>query len=102
MRSSILVASSLPLATTLQLFVIKNGGTILKLPKVEGSSLISKGGQQEKMEIREKDVYVINLYSNQTYVAIIQHPSLSGTGKIYILLLLILCLFVLHKKPFSR
>ena len=55
----------------------------MKLPKIEGNHLISKANQQEKIEIREKDVSVINLYSNQIFVAIIQHPSLSNTGNIF-------------------
>ena len=81
-NSSILVTSSSQLATTLQTFLIKTGGSIFKLPKIETNTLITKPNQQEKIEIREKDVNVLNLYSGQTFIAIIQHPSVAGSGKI--------------------
>ena len=77
-----MVASSSQLATTLQTFLIKPGGSIVKLPKIETNTLITKPNQQEKIEIREKDVNVLNLYSGQTFIAIIQHPSVAGSGKI--------------------
>ena len=75
-----LVTSSCQPATTLQVFAIKNGGNIVKLSKIESSTLVTKPNQEENIEIREKDVSVINLYSGQTFVAIIQHPSITTVG----------------------
>ena len=75
-----LVTSSCQPATTLQVFAIKNGGNIVKLSKIESSTLVTKPNQEENIEIREKDVSIINLYSGQTFVAITQHPSITTIG----------------------
>ena len=79
-QSSLLVASSTQPATTLQIFLIKNGGNVVKLPKIESGQLITKPNQQEKIEIRDKDIVILNLYSGQVFVAIIQHPSVGNSG----------------------
>ena len=75
-----LVTSSTQPANTLQTFIIKNGGNVVKLPKIDSGQLITKPNQQEKIEIREKDIAILNLYSGQIFVAIIQHPSVGNTG----------------------
>ena len=83
-QSSLLVTSSCQPATILQVFVIKNGGNIVKLSKIESNALVTQPNQDESVEIREKDVSIINLYSGQTFIAIIQHPSITLPGKTYI------------------
>ena len=64
--------------------MIKNGGNIVKLSKIESNALVTQPNQDESVEIREKDVSIINLYSGQTFIAIIQHPSITLAGKTYI------------------
>ena len=70
--------------TILQVFVIKNGGNIVKLSKIESNTLVTQPNQDESVDIREKDVSIINLYSGQTFIVIIQHPSITLAGKRYI------------------
>ena len=79
-QSSLLVTSSCQPATNLQLFAIKNGGNIVKLSKIESNTLLTQPNQEENIEIREKDVSIINLYSGLTFVVIIQHPSITNAG----------------------
>ena len=79
-QSSLLVTSSTQPATTLQTFLIKNGGNVVKLPKIDSGQLITKPNQQEKIEVREKDIAILNLYSGKIFVAIIQHPSVGNAG----------------------
>ena len=66
---SVLVVSATKTASSLVLFHLKNGNTY-KLPKID----LDEQQSQTKVEVKEKDIQVLNLYNGQIYVAVIIHP----------------------------
>ena len=60
--------SSTKSTSALQLFNLKSGG-IYKLPKID------LGGDNSKIEVKEKDVHMLTLYNDQHYVCLIHHPG---------------------------
>jgi hypothetical protein len=64
--------------SSLQPYYFRNG-SVYKLPKLDINQDGPNGGKL--IEVREKDIQVVNLYNDQIYVAVILHPpSAAGSS----------------------
>jgi len=69
--AGVMVISQTPTGPTLLPFVIRSGGIITKLPKID-HSLVTGGGS---VNIKEKDVGIHTLYGNKVFITVISRDG---------------------------
>ena len=84
-------------ASSLQPFLIKTGGSVTKLPKVDHSHAAASGNTGT--DIREKDVAVLKLYANQVFVSIISRYHLQTSTRQGIFLLVLEKQYIAQRLP---